>query len=101
MTGTDWSRVQAFGPEGWGIIRVASVPQVAELRMRLLPLAQQFAVRRLGSVPYHLETCRVPGQICGSPCAHAEALPSHDRRSRSHALMGAGGELWFQQMEQL
>lgn len=37
---------QAFGPAGLGIIRVAGVPRVELLRRRLLPLAQQFAVRQ-------------------------------------------------------
>ena len=43
---------QAFGPAGLGIIRVAGVPRVELLRRRLLPLAQQFAVRQ------QLDACR-------------------------------------------
>ena len=36
--------MQAYGPDGLGILTVAGVPGFAELRQRLLPLAQAFAV---------------------------------------------------------
>ena len=40
-------RAQAYGPDGLGILAVSGVPGLAELRQRLLPLAQAFAVRQL------------------------------------------------------
>ena len=40
-------RAQAYGPDGLGILTVSGVPGFAELRQRLLPLAQAFAVRQL------------------------------------------------------
>lgn len=36
--------LQGYGPNGLGIITVSGVPNFIELRRRLLPLAQQFAV---------------------------------------------------------
>lgn len=44
--------VQAYGPTGLGILTVSGVPGFAELRQRLLPLAQEFAVRCLGAACY-------------------------------------------------
>lgn len=38
------SQLQAYGPAGLGILTVSGVPGFAELRQRLLPLAQAFAV---------------------------------------------------------
>ena len=40
-----WMSPQAYGPRGLGILLVAGVPQLPELRQQLLPLAQRFAVR--------------------------------------------------------
>jgi len=36
--------LQAYGSEGLGILLVSGVPDLLELRRRLLPLAQRFAV---------------------------------------------------------
>lgn len=36
--------LQAYGPDGLGLLTVAGVPGFVELRQRLLPLAQAFAV---------------------------------------------------------
>lgn len=38
---------QAYGPDGLGLLTVAGVPGFVELRQRLLPLAQAFAVSLL------------------------------------------------------
>ena len=62
------SHFQALGPSGLGIIRIAGVPNVLQLRRRLLPLAQQFAVRSchtrnlflLGSADLTSTSMRVP-----------------------------------------
>ena len=35
---------QAYGPEGLGILLIAGVPHLSELRHALLPLAERFAV---------------------------------------------------------
>ena len=70
--------VQAFGPEGLGIIRVAGVPNVELLRRRLLPLAQQFAVRRASTTP-------------PPPCACAR-LGAHAPQGQVHISKTACGQ---------
>ena len=39
--------VQAYGPEGLGILTVAGVPSFLELRREVLPLTAEFVVRML------------------------------------------------------
>lgn len=39
------SYLQAFGPDGLGVITVSDIPKFSEFRSRLLPLASKFAVR--------------------------------------------------------
>ncbi len=48
--------MQAYGPDGLGILTVAGVPGFVELRQRLLPLAQAFAVSspKTACQPYNL-----------------------------------------------
>ena len=46
--------LQAYGPDGLGILTVAGVPNFVELRQRLLPLSQAFAVCRCPHVNTHL-----------------------------------------------
>ena len=39
---------QAYGPQGLGILTVAGIPGLPQMRQRLLPLTTQFVVRLLG-----------------------------------------------------
>lgn len=41
--------MQGYGPNGLGIITVCGVPDYQQLRQRLLPLAQDFAVSTLAA----------------------------------------------------
>lgn len=50
--------LQAYGPDGLGILTVAGVPKFVELRQRLLPLSQAFAV-----CSTHHHTC-MSSQCC-------------------------------------
>ena len=50
--------VQAYGPDGLGLLTVAGVPGFVELRQRLLPLAQAFAVSLLSACATPCRTCK-------------------------------------------
>lgn len=39
-----WCAMQAYGPDGLGILTVAGIPTLPELRQQLLPLSNQFVV---------------------------------------------------------
>ena len=41
----EWRASQAYGPHGLGILTVAGVPSLPELRQQLLPLSAEFVVR--------------------------------------------------------
>ena len=62
--------MQAYGPDGLGILTVAGVPGFAALRQRLLPLAQAFAVR-------HALSC----SACFSGSAYQE---QHSRKRQGY-----------------
>ena len=59
--------IQAYGPDGLGILLVAGVPELPELRQQLLPLAQRFAVRT--AAPRHAALQAVEaGRSCDVCC---------------------------------
>ncbi len=73
---------QAYGPDGLGILLVAGVPRLPELRHALLPLAERFAVRRASNAQQlHLQYALGHGaaMMCakGTPQPFTGALWTH------------------------
>ena len=58
------NRIQAYGPNGLGILTVAGVPGFVELRQRLLTLSQDFAV----GLPLHENLVRFSEACATSVC---------------------------------
>lgn len=77
---------QAYGPDGLGILTIAGVPELPELRRRLLPLSARFVVSALPPcmLPYMRMLCR---GVASLHARNALALLSKQRPNQCEAQL--------------